>query len=332
MLIALLMCLIVGVASATETVVDTRSPVADDRNPGTRDLPFRTIQHAADVARAGDTVTVASGVYREAVNLRHSGEPGRLITFVGEPGAVITGADVIREWERVPGDLPIYRAPWAHRFIINHTPDGVPIEHHPDDAPVWRRAEQVIVEGKQLAPVGSLRDLREIAGEMRTFAEARRIPVAADPSTWAGAFYADTDAGTLYVLLAAGADPTDADTAVEASARGLLFGTNPWMNPEGVEDVHVSGFTFRYGATFPQRAAVWLHGRNNVLEGCRVEEMSGGGVSVSGAMRDCVIRDNGHVGGGAGGDGFANENCLWTGNSWKPINRQWDAGGYKITK
>jgi hypothetical protein len=46
---ALLMCLLVGVASATETVVDTRSPVADDKNPGTRDLLFRTIQRTTDV-------------------------------------------------------------------------------------------------------------------------------------------------------------------------------------------------------------------------------------------------------------------------------------------
>lgn len=332
MLIALLMCLAVGGASATEYVVDARPEMADDENPGTRDRPFRTIQHAADVARAGDTVTVTPGVYREAVILRHGGEVGRPIAFVGEPGAVVTGADVVTGWERVPGDLPIYRAPWPHRFIINHTPDGVPIEHHPEDAPVWGRAEQVIVDGKQLAPVGGLDELRAAWPSLEAASNAGNIPLAADPSTWAGAFHADTEAGRLTVLLAKGADPKTAGGAVEAAARALLFGTNPWMNPEGVEHVHVSGFTFRYGATFPQRAAVWLHGRDNVLERCRVKGMSGGGVSVSGVMRDCVIRENGHVGGGAGGDGFLNESCLWEGNSWKPISRQWDAGGYKITQ
>ncbi|MBT3269326.1 DUF1565 domain-containing protein [Candidatus Poribacteria bacterium] len=332
MLLALVMCLAVGTASATEYVVDARAEIADDENPGTSERPFRTIQHAAEVARAGDTVIVRPGVYREAVILTHSGEPGLPITFRGESGAVVTGADIVTGWERLPGDLPIYRAPWSHRFIINHTPEGVPIEHHPEDAPVWGRAEQVIVGDRQLAPVGSVDEMRAIWPKLDGAKGARRIPSAADPSTWAGAFTVDTDAGHLYILLADGADPRGDDVTVQASARGLIFGTNPWMNREGVEHVHVSGFVFRYAASFPQRAAVWLHGRDNVLERCRIEEMSGGGVSVAGVMRDCVTRDSGHVGGGADGDGFLNENCLWEGNSWKPINRQWDAGGYKMTR
>ncbi|MAF12589.1 hypothetical protein CMK11_19245 [Candidatus Poribacteria bacterium] len=273
-----------------------------------------------------------AGVYREAIILTRSGKPGLPITFRGESGAVVTGADIVTGWERVPGDMPIYRAPWSHRFIINHTPEGVPIEHHPDDAPVWGRAEQVIVGERQLAPVGSVDEMRAIWPKLGAANDARRIPSAADPSTWAGAFTADTDAGYLYILLADGADPNGDGMTVQASARGLIFGTNPWMNREGVEHVHVSGFVFRYAASFPQRAAVWLHGANNVLERCRIEEMSGGGVSVAGVMRDCVTRDNGHVGGGADGDSFLNENCLWQGNSWKPINRQWDAGAYKMAR
>lgn len=36
-----------------------------DRNPGTKNCPFLTIQRAADVAVAGDTVIVHEGVYRE---------------------------------------------------------------------------------------------------------------------------------------------------------------------------------------------------------------------------------------------------------------------------
>jgi alpha-N-arabinofuranosidase len=39
-----------------------------DKNPGTLKLPFRTIQHAADVAQPGDVITVHEGVYRERIN------------------------------------------------------------------------------------------------------------------------------------------------------------------------------------------------------------------------------------------------------------------------
>ena len=331
-LTALLLSLAATSAAATEYVVDANSPSADDDSSGSAAQPFRTIQHAADVARAGNTVSVMSGVYREAVILEHSGETGRPITFSAEAGAVVTGADVVTGWERVPGDEPIYRAPWPHRFIINHTPDGDPIEHHPDDAPVWGRAEQVIASGRQLAPVGSLGDLRASWAALQGAGERSVIPTWDAPSTWAGAFTADTDSGHIYALLADGADPNADGVVMEASARGLIFGTNPWMNPEGVHDIHVRGFTFRYAASFPQRGAVWLHGANNVLERCRIEQMAGGGVSVSGVMRHCVVRDNGHVGGGAGDDGFLNEDCLWQGNSWKPINRQWDAGGFKMAR
>jgi hypothetical protein len=34
---------------------------------------FLTIQHAVDVAKGGDTVTVLDGVYRESVKITHSG-------------------------------------------------------------------------------------------------------------------------------------------------------------------------------------------------------------------------------------------------------------------
>ena len=45
----------------------------NDSNPGTRVAPWRTIQHAADTARAGSTVYVRGGIYEELVNVKSSG-------------------------------------------------------------------------------------------------------------------------------------------------------------------------------------------------------------------------------------------------------------------
>ena len=59
----------------------------NDANPGTEDLPFRTIQKAANVAMAGDLVIVKSGTYEERVVLPSgkSGTPDAKIVFRAEP-------------------------------------------------------------------------------------------------------------------------------------------------------------------------------------------------------------------------------------------------------
>lgn len=52
-----------------------------DTNPGTLAAPFRTIQKAAAVAKAGDTVFVRAGTYRETVTPANSGLAGAPIAF-----------------------------------------------------------------------------------------------------------------------------------------------------------------------------------------------------------------------------------------------------------
>lgn len=62
-----------------------------DSNPGTLSAPFLTIQHAANVAVAGDTVQVRGGVYNEKVYLPNSGNAtSGYITFMSYPGEVAT--------------------------------------------------------------------------------------------------------------------------------------------------------------------------------------------------------------------------------------------------
>lgn len=319
-----------------EWVVAQDHPQASDENPGTAERPFKTISRAAQGVEPGDVVVVKAGLYREGVALRRSGRPGQPILFVADPpgSVVITGADPIDGWERMPGEEPIYRVPWPHRFVIDHLPDGTPVEHHPRDCPLWGRAEQVIVDGHQLLPTENLEALRET---WRQHQEARKqgepLPALKPPlpnlgGPFAGRFAVDTRRKELYLWLADGSDP--GTHRVEASTRPALFGLSPWERREGVAHVQVRGFVFRYGATFPQRAAVWLHGQENLLEDCLIEEMAGGGVLVHGTMRRCIVRRCGHTGGGASGHNFLNEECLWEGNSWKPIPRGWDAGGFKM--
>ena len=63
------------------------SPVGNDSNPGTQTAPWRTVQHAADTARAGSTVNVRGGTYEERVSINASGNASEgYITFRSYPG------------------------------------------------------------------------------------------------------------------------------------------------------------------------------------------------------------------------------------------------------
>ena len=58
-----------------------------DSSPGTQAEPWRTIQHAADTARAGGTVNVRGGIYEELVDIKASGNASDgFITFRSYPG------------------------------------------------------------------------------------------------------------------------------------------------------------------------------------------------------------------------------------------------------
>jgi len=78
-----------------------------DSNTGTQDAPFCTIQHAADLAQPGDTITVHEGVYREHINPPRGGQsPDKRITYQAATGekVEIKGSEVIKNWTKVQDD------------------------------------------------------------------------------------------------------------------------------------------------------------------------------------------------------------------------------------
>lgn len=65
------------------------SPSGSDANPGTSDQPWRTLQYAANIVVAGDTVTARAGAYA-GFRLTTDGNPAARITFAAESGVTIT--------------------------------------------------------------------------------------------------------------------------------------------------------------------------------------------------------------------------------------------------
>ena len=90
------------------------SKQGNDRNRGTEDAPFLTIQRAADAAQAGDRVVVHEGEYREWVKPGNGGlsEDCR-ITYEAASGehVVIKGSERITGWERLEGSVWKVRLP-----------------------------------------------------------------------------------------------------------------------------------------------------------------------------------------------------------------------------
>jgi uncharacterized protein YjdB len=104
------------VASGCAAACRYVDPAGNDANAGTRTAPWRTIQHAADVANPGDTVIVNNGVYTGGatiVNITRSGTAAAWIVFraANRWGAIIdgqnnsstTGIEIAGNYIRVEG-------------------------------------------------------------------------------------------------------------------------------------------------------------------------------------------------------------------------------------
>jgi hypothetical protein len=87
----LIILLIPSFLSASTYYVDTQHAAANDNNLGTVDLPWRTIQHAAETLVAGDTVFIRNGIYNESL-------------YIDNPGDAINGYIVFSAY---PGEKPV---------------------------------------------------------------------------------------------------------------------------------------------------------------------------------------------------------------------------------
>ena len=103
------------------------SPTGSDGSAGTQARPFKTIQKAADVAKAGDTVAIHGGTYRETVRPAHDGRAGAPITFRPFKNEVVTvsGADIVRGFQLTAGGD--FQAPMPADFFTSqiHQSDQV---------------------------------------------------------------------------------------------------------------------------------------------------------------------------------------------------------------
>lgn len=85
--------------------------LGSDSNAGTQAQPWITIQKAANMAHAGDTINVLAGDYEERVQVTNSGESGAPITFQAKGVITMQGFTVKADYITIKG------------FEIINTPD-----------------------------------------------------------------------------------------------------------------------------------------------------------------------------------------------------------------
>ena len=83
------------------------SAAAPKEGNGSKATPFRRINDAAKIAKPGDEIIVAPGIYREYVNPQNAGTEENRIVYRSETplGAVITGAEELKSWEKYEGTV-----------------------------------------------------------------------------------------------------------------------------------------------------------------------------------------------------------------------------------
>ena len=239
---------------------------------GSKARPLQSLAQAACIAGPGDKVLVAPGVYREYVDPKRGGTPEKPIEYRSQVknGAVITGAEPIKNWEHYEGDV------WMVRI-----PNGLFGDYNPYTTYVkgdWYNALEPVHTG-------------EIYLGDKSFYETPRLEEVLHPAVYKGSWdpdaslykwYTEQD-GDVTVIYAnfRGADPNQED--VEINVRRNCF----YPSKTGVNYITLSGFKVTRAATQWAPPTAYQEGmlgprwsKGWIIEDCEVSHSKCSGITL----------------------------------------------------
>lgn len=217
-----------------------------DYAKGTLQDPFLTINKAASVAVAGDTVTVHEGVYREWVKPKYKGLSNqRRITYQAAKGekVVIKGSEQIQDWQYVEGN--IWKTVLPDSFFGDYNPFALEVFGDWLVSEETRHLGDVYLNGMSFYEASSLEELSnpEIKKEVLDNWTDKIVPVHNQEQTkylW----YAEVSEGyTTIFANFQGSDPNR--EYVEINVRRSCF----YPQETGIDYITVRGFEMAQAAT-----------------------------------------------------------------------------------
>ncbi len=239
---------------------------------GLKETPFRYINDAAKIAKPGDEVVVAPGVYREYVNPVYAGEEDKRIVYRSEEpkGAIITGAELLGGWTRVKGNVWTARVKNSIFGAYNPYIEVVCGDWY--FSPVVRHTGSVYLNDVTMYECSSLKECQ--AGK-------------ADPHAWDEEkakylWYTEQDGDeTVFWANFHGKDPNK--QKVEISVRRNVF----MPDKTGVGYITVSGFVITKAATTWAPPAAYQDGmigphwsKGWIIEDCEISNSRCCGISL----------------------------------------------------
>ena len=225
------------------------SKEGSDQGRGTKEDPFLTINRAAAVAQAGDTIVVHKGEYREWVKPKNKGlSDTRRITYraAEEEKVVIKGSERIQNWQNVEGT--IWKTVLSNDFFGDFNPYQEEIMGDwlvRTDNGKPKHLGNVYLNGMSFYEAGELEQLKnpEVREEITDDWTGKPVPVH-DPDQTRYLWYTEVDdeKTTIYANFH---EHNPNEELVEINVRKCCF----YPERSGIDYITVKGFEMAQAAT-----------------------------------------------------------------------------------
>lgn len=339
----------------TTYYVDQNHPEASDKNPGTQEQPFRTINQAASMAQPGEKIMIRSGEYHEQIHPRHEGKSSsQMIRYQAYPGeeVTVTGSrSFTPEWEQsiAPSGKKVSFYLWQAKldssmfttdpnpfFTPNASGQEMELMHWATD---WKNHSPFTL-GRGIIFQNNRRMI-----QMTSYMDLLKQP---------GTFWIDTAKKRIHI------HPYNKDNPHQAQFEITTLQQLVVPPKQGMGYIALEGITFEHAANgFPRvgTGAVYTKsGHHWIIENCTIRNVNSVGIEIGARMHErpettpaeekwinqhpggTIVRNNHVYQCGTGGiQGHTNKEVLVYGNhlhdiGWQHIEVYWECAAIKLLR